>query len=324
MITTVVGSYPKIGVKTRAPNLRTAIGRFDRGEISGDELRGVKEEVTEEVIQEQTDAGIELITDGQVRWDDAQTYFASKISGFTLSGLLRYFDTNTYYRQPVAEGPISWREPITVEDFQFAVAHSSRPVKPVITGPYTLARLSRTEHHADLTHLALELAETLNREAQELEKSGATVIQFDEPAILKWPEDYPLFREVAARLTRGLNSTLCLYTYFGDVAAIGAGFFQLPFQVFGLDFVRGPANWETLKEFPRDRWLAMGIMDARNTKLETVEELVEAVRRAKQFVPLSHLYVNPNCGLEFLPREVAQRKLTRLVEGAKRAQEMLQ
>ena len=68
----------------------------------------------------------------------------------------------------------------------------------------------------------------------------------------------------------------------------------------------------------------MGIMDARNTKLETVEELVEAVRRAKQFVSLSHLYVNPNCGLEFLPREVAQRKLTRLVEGAKRAQEMLQ
>ena len=182
MITTVVGDYPKIGANTRAPSLRTAIGRFDAGQISREELRRVEEEVTREIIAEQVEAGIDLVTDGQVRWEDGQTYFASRIGGFTINGLIRYFDTNTYYRQPVADGPLTWREPTVVEDFQFAVANSARPVKPVVTGPYTLARLSRSEHHPSLAHLVLELAEVLNQEAQELEKSGATIIQFDEPA----------------------------------------------------------------------------------------------------------------------------------------------
>ena len=323
MITTVVGNYPKIGAGAKAPNLRTAINRFDAGHLSQEELRQIADEVTREVIADQVEAGIELVTDGQVRWDDGQTPFARCIGGFSLNGLIRYFDTNTYYRQPVADGPLTWREPITVADFQFAVANSSRPVKPVITGPYTLARLSRTEHHPDLAHMVVELAEALNREAQELEKSGATIIQFDEPAIARHPEDYPLFREAMRRLTQGLAATLALYTYFGDVAPMAPDFFQLPFHTFGLDFVMGPANWKALKDFPQGRSLALGVVSARNTRLESVEELVEAVRRAASAVPPHHLYINPNCGLEFLPRESARQKLVRLVEAAKKAQEVL-
>ena len=323
MITTVVGNYPKIGPGTKAPNLRTAINRLDAGQITREEVRQIADEVTREVIAEQVETGIELVTDGQVRWEDGQTPFARCIDGLSLSGLIRYFDTNTYYRQPVAEGPLTWREPMTVADFQFAVANSSRPVKPVITGPYTLARLSRTDHHPDLAHMVVELAEVLNQEAQELEKSGATIIQFDEPAILKHSEDYPLFREAMRRLTQGLASTLALYTYFGDVVPMAPDFFQLPFHIFGLDFITGPANWKVLKDFPQGRSLGLGVVDARNTRLESVEELVEAVRRAASAVPPSHLYINPSCGLEFLPRESARQKLARLVEGAKKAQEAL-
>ena len=140
---------------------------------------------------------------------------------------------------------------------------------------------------------------------------------------MKHQEDYSLFREAMARLTKGLACTRCLYTYFGDVAGLAADFFQLPFQVFGLDFVGGTGNWEAVKAFPANRALAMGIVDARNTKLETVEWLVEAVRRVRPVVPLSRLYLNPSCGLDFLPREVAHQKLVRLVEGARKAQEVL-
>ncbi len=323
MITTMVGSYPKIGPNSKAPNLRAAIGRFDRGLISQDELRNVEEQVTTEIIQDQAQAGIDLVTDGQVRWDDGQTYFAGRIDGFSINGLIRYFDTNTYYRQPVAHGPLRWREPIALDDFRLAVANSPRPVKQVITGPYTLARLSRSDHHSDLTQLVTELAEVLNQEARELEANGATVIQFDEPAILKHPEDYHLFCDAMARLTRDLRATLCLYTYFGGIASLGAGFFDLPFHVFGLDFVMGPANWGSLNQFPADRSLALGIVDARNTRLETVEELVESVRRVVPFVSLDRIYLNPSCGLEFLPRDVAYNKLALLVEAARRAQEVL-
>ena len=126
-----------------------------------------------------------------------------------------------------------------------------------------------------------------------------------------------------ARLTRDLRATLCLYTYFGGIGSLGAGFFDLPFHVFGLDFVMGPDNWGSLDQFPADRSLALGIADARNTRLETVEELVESVRRVVPFVSLDRLYLNPSCGLEFLPRDGAYNKLARLVEAARRAQEVL-
>jgi 5-methyltetrahydropteroyltriglutamate--homocysteine methyltransferase len=323
VITTVVGNYPKIGPGTKAPNLRTAISRLDRGEIAQEELHRVEGEVTKEIIEEQVRAGIDLVTDGQARWDDGQTYLASRIQGFTINGLRRYFDSNTYYRQPVAQGPLTWKEPITIRDFQFAVANSPRPVKPVLIGPYTLARLSRSEHHSSLAPMVMELAEALNQEALALARAGATIIQFDEPAILKHKGDYPLFQEAMGRLARGLTPTLALYTYFGDVAGLAPDFFRLPFQVLGLDFVTGPGNWKAVRDFPGEKALALGIMDSRNTKLETVEELVEAVRQARRAVPLDRLYLNPSCGLEFLPRETAYRKLVRLVEGAQKAREAL-
>ena len=323
MITTVVGSYPKIGAGPKGQRLRTAISRSDRGRITAEELRQVQAEVTEEVIGEQVEAGIDLVSDGQVRWDDGQTYFARGIEGFTVTGLLRYFDTNTYYRQPVATDRLAWREAITVSDYRHASACSARPVKAVITGPYTLARLSRSEHHADIGSMALELSEALNQEARALEESGATFIQFDEPAILKHPEDYSLFEESMGRLTAGLGATLALYTYFGDAGALYPRLFELPFQVFGLDFVMGAANWDAVREVPDGVCLGLGVVDARNTRLESVEELVAAVRWAKERVPLDRLYVNPSCGLEYLPRDRAYQKLVRLVEGVNTAKEVL-
>ena len=323
MITTVVGSYPKVGAGPKGQRLRTAISRSDRGRITPEELQQVQHEVTEEVIGEQVEAGIDLVSDGQVRWDDGQTYFARGIAGFTVTGLLRYFDTNTYYRQPVATDRLSWREAITVSDYQHAAACSERPVKAVITGPYTLARLSRSEHHADTGSMVMELSETLNQEARALQESGATVIQFDEPAILKHAEDFPVFQEAMQRLTEGLSATLALYTYFGDVGGLYPKLFDLPFQVFGLDFVAGAANWNVVREVPDGVCLGLGVVDARNTRLESVEELVEAVRWAKERVSLDRLYVNPSCGLEYLPRDRAYQKLVRLVEGVSRAKEVL-
>ena len=323
MITTVVGSYPKVGPGPGGQRLRTAISRSDRGRITPEELQQVKAEVTAEVIGEQVDAGIDLVSDGQIRWDDGQTYFARGLWGFTVTGLLRYFDTNTYYRQPVATDRLAWREAITVADYRHALECSARPVKAVITGPYTLARLSRSEHHADTGSMALELAEALNQEARALEWSGATVIQFDEPAILKHPEDFPVFQEAMQRLTQGLSATLALYTYFGDVSGLYPQLFDLPFQVYGLDFVMGPANWSVVREVPDGVGLGLGVVDARNTRLESVEEVVESVRWAAERVPLDRVHVNPSCGLEYLPRDRAYQKLVRLVEGVNRAKEVL-
>ena len=323
MITTVVGNYPKIGPGTKAPSLRNAINQFDRGRITEEELRRVEDEVTREVIQEQIDAGIDLVTDGHIRWDDGQTHFAQRIKGFSIGGIIRYFDTNTYYRHPTAESKLERNGPIGVQDFTYAQAHSSRPVKAVLTGPYTLARLSQLGCYEDLASLAMDLAGILNQEARALEEAGATVIQFDEPAILKFKDDLPLLKKTSEVVTQGLGVKTVLCTYFQDVSGLTPELYMLPFKVFGLDFAWGPGNFQLLDDFPQDKELVMGFLDARNTRMESVEEIVEAVRRVMPKVSLDRISLSPSCGLDFLPRKNAREKLARLVEGARSAQEAL-
>jgi len=322
LITTVVGNYPKIGPGTKAPNLRTAISRGDRGETTPEQIQGIRAEVTAEVISDQIQAGIDLVTDGLIRWDDGQTYLARAISGFSFTGLIRYFDTNTYFRQPVVDGLLKWTAPITVADYEFAAANSSKPVKAVLTGPYTLARLSQDQKYHDQKKLVLDLAEVLNQEAKALQKAGASVIQFDEPAILKHKDEFPLFQEAMDRLTKGLKPTLALYTYFDDISGVYPAFLKLPFQIFGLDYVMGKANWDVVTDVPSDVSLGLGVVNARNTKMETEAEIGDAIKRIAPIVPLDRLYINPNCGLEFLPRETAYQKLVRMVEGSKKAAEV--
>ena len=323
MITTVVGNYPKLSAEPQAPSIRRAISRFDTGKISKEELNGVADEVTREAIQEQIDAGLDLITDGQIRWDDAQTYLARGINGFGTTGLLRYFDTNTYFRQPIAQKKVEWAGPITVNDFKFARGFSSVPVKPVITGPFTLGYLSQQGSYDDVATLVLDLAHILNREALALEEAGATIIQFDEPAFLGHKDEFSLLQEASAIVTQGLRVKTAIYTYFKDVSGIHRQFFELPFQVFGLDFVMGRANYELIQNLPPEKELGAGIVDARNTRMETVDELVGSIRNITRHVSPDRLHLNPSAGLEFLPRVTARAKLERLVEGAKKAQEAL-
>jgi len=319
LITTAVGNYPKIGQPAQAPSLRTAIAKFDVGDITLEEFRRVENETTREVLQQQCDAGLDLVTDGQIRWDDGQTYVTRSIQGFSINGLIRYFDTNTYYRHPIAEAKLEWPGPILVRDYHFAVEHSSRPVKAILPGPFTLAHLSQPGCYPDLRSLALELAHILNQEALALQQAGAPLIQFDEPAIGKWKTEFRLLKETS----EGLTTKTAIYTWFRDIAGLEPDFFHLPFQVFGLDFVWGPKNWEAIKRFPQEKELGLGIVDARNTQMESVDEIVEALRRAATHIAPGQLHVNPSCGLDYLPRKNAYQKLVRLVEGVSRAQEVL-
>ena len=323
MQTTVVGNYPKIPNRPRPARLRQAIARFDRGEISREELRAVEDDVTREVIDEQVEAGLDLISDGQVRWEDDQTYFARGLSGVSINGLVRFFDSNTYFRQPVVRGPVAWTGPITVDDYRFASGYGPRPVKAVLPGPYTLARLSLDEHYHSLEACAMAYAEALNREALALQEAGAPIVQLNEPSILKYKMDLPLFRRAIERALDGVSTSRALYVYFGDVEGLYPQLLELPIDILGLDFVAGAPNSDLLKSVPFTKTLGLGIIDARNSKLESVEQIVGWLRRIQEIVPLERVHLSPGCGLEFLPREVAQAKLARMVEGAHRAQEVL-
>ena len=323
MFATVVGSYPKVPNRPRPARLRNAINKLDRGAITQAELDTVADEVTIEALEEQAAAGLDLVTDGQIRWEDEQTYFARELAGISINGLIRWFDTNMYYRQPVVEGAVTWQKPVTVRDYSFAVEHSAKPVKPVLTGPYTLARLSVDKHYHDNESLALALAEALNQEAKALEQAGATLIQFNEPAILKQKDDFASFAAICKRLVDGLTAETSLYLYFGDAEGIYPQLLELPFDLIGLDFVMGAANEALLRSAPFTKKLGLGIVDARNTRLESPEQIAERIRSLSDGIDPENVHVSPSAGLEFLPREVAQEKLRLLAEGVRKAEGVL-
>ena len=319
MIATSVGHYPKLGDRPGQQRLRQAIARVDRGEAGPDEIARAADEMTIAAIREQEEAGLDLVTDGQIRWQDPITYLARSLEGFRITGLLRWFESNTYYRQPVVVGPVGWTGPILAADLAFARAHAARPVKAVVTGPYTIGTLSDP---GELGHrrLVLDLARALNQELQALAAAGPAWIQVDEPAIVdnpsvRYPRDFDLFREAMAVLTDGVDAPLALATYHGHAADV-PGLLELPFELFGFDFVQGEANWRLLATWPRGKTLGLGVVDARNVRMEDQRWLADQVARAAEAAGGDRVQVSPSCGLEFLPRDVARRKLELVARAA--------
>jgi 5-methyltetrahydropteroyltriglutamate--homocysteine methyltransferase len=321
VITTVIGSYPKIPDLPAPGKWRSAVEKFQKGQLDAAALRAVEDEVTREAIADQVEAGVDLITDGQIRWEDGQTHFARKLRGFSINGLQRYFDTNVYFREPVAEGPVEWAEPITVEEFAFARTHSTRPVKAVVTGPFTLAMLSRNAHYPTQEAFVAALAGALNAELRALAAAGAGVIQVDEPALCQRKDAFGMFAAAMRTLLEGVSAKTILCTYFGDIGGVYPQLLELPFDVIGLDFVAGHRNWDVIRSAPFTKELQFGLLDARNTRVETTDEITAAVRRVAEIVPPERVMLAPSAGLEFLPHGVARKKLRALVAGAHAAAE---
>src|SRR3990172_662880 len=177
------GSYPKLCDDPKAVNLRRALTRFDKGEITSEGLNQAYRDTIARVVKEQEQAGLDIVTDGQIRWDDTVTPFARQIEGMEIGGLTRYFDNNFYYRRPRVKGQMAFKGPATVEDFRLASSLTKRLVKPVIVGPYTFAQLTQDDYYRDIEKFTLELARILRSEAEALEEAGAKLLQIDEPSL---------------------------------------------------------------------------------------------------------------------------------------------
>lgn len=320
MRTTVVGTYPRIGERSEEQSLRRGIARFEKGEIAEADLRTLEQEVVQAVLREQNDAGIDLVTDGQISWYDSQSRLAGKLSSIDIGGLVRYFDTNTYYRQPVVRGPVAWTEPVLLDEWKFAQSHSRAPVKAVLTGPVTLASLALDKHYRTKEALALDLAAALADEVGALVRAGASHVQIDEPILTRHPEDASLVVEALERIrSRKGKASLTLFTYFGSVAGIYADLLDAPADVLGLDLVQGAATWSALERHGSKKPLVLGLIDARNTKEEDPAAIAKRLLALKGSVDLKTSYLSPSNGLDFLPRDRARRKLRILRDAATKA-----
>jgi 5-methyltetrahydropteroyltriglutamate--homocysteine methyltransferase len=326
MFATLAGAYPRTPLPGKPFRLRAAYGQLERGEIDDAGFRAVQDELVREVIGEQADAGLELLTDGQVRWDDPLSPLSHGLAGLEATGLLRWFDTNTYFRQPRANRAPTWRGPITLEDWRVAASATTLPVKQCLVGPYTLGRLADAADVGRET-LTLAAAEALNQEIRALVDAGVPVVQVDEYALTLIGRDDDaerrLFADAVGRLLAGVPEAahVSLAITMGSGPYAGSAIFDAPFRSYLFDLIAGPDNWKLVADAPGDRTVVAGVADARTTRADELESMVWAAHYAAstQRRGLDRVGVAPSTGLEYLPRDRAKAKIEALGQAARHA-----
>jgi 5-methyltetrahydropteroyltriglutamate--homocysteine methyltransferase len=310
--TTVIGAYPKISDEHQ--ELRRALHRHDRGELDGAGLSGAFDESTRWAIGELDWAGVDVINDGQVRWDDLLAPFARAWGGCERGPLERFYDNNTYFRQPVISGPITTEGTTLVRDFEFARGVARGQLKAAVCGPLTFATLAEDHHYRSLEDRTLAVADAIAAEIRGLGLAGATLVDVEEPALVAHPEHVAIARTAIERLAAA-GVPLALQTYFFPADALLDALAAFPVAQVGIDVrSRDTRVLEKLKTVRQT--VVLGIVDARNTRVETESELARFIEAALKRIPADHLWVAPTTGLEYLPHDVAVQKLKVLVAAA--------
>ncbi len=315
--TTVMGNYPKVSSDKNAPNLRNALNAFDQKKISAEELEKVYQTTIQRAVREQEEAGVDLPTDGQIRWDDIATFFARNFEGAQINGLIRFFDNNVYYRKPVITGELRQRgEPVAAREYRTASIHSRKRLKGVVVGPYTLAKMSVDEYYKDDERLVMTLAALLREEVLALEQAGAEYIQIDEPYLTWAPEGLSLAKRALTQMLSGVRAKKILALYFGSIKPLVPALYDFPVDIFAVDTVSKPENMKLLSSAPLTKGIVAGCFDARNIKLEPKVELL-AIYKQLTAQGRPEVFVSPSAGLEFLPHADAVAKLKWMVKTVK-------
>lgn len=310
--TTAVGSYPKPAylLEARRKHLRNQLGR--------DELAALERRATTEWIRIQEELGMDLLVDGEQYRGDMVAYFADEMAGFAIAGLVRSYG-NRYYPKPVVVGPVGRKAPVTVSWFKYAQSLTSRPVKGMLTGPYTIAEWSFNEHYPTRRALVLELARAIHDEVLDLERAGARYIQIDEPAIHTRPEEeFDLAREAMEIVTDGISAYTVTHICYGDVPKIYPAMLRLAVDQLDLALKNEEfALLETFRTAPFTKDIGLGVVDAHSHRIESVEEVADGIRRTLAVIPAEQIYVSPDCGLKTRTVDETIGKLRVMVEGTK-------
>lgn len=318
--TTVVGSYPKM------PEAEEALRRRRAGSITEEEFRSLVEKAIKAVVEDYLWAGVDIISDGEQSREDMVVFFAENIRGYEPGDWVRVFD-NVYFRKPVIASKLEWVKPMTVSDWLYASSISrGRPVKAILTGPYTMYEWSFDLHYRDRREAVLELARILRREVEEYVRLGARYIQVDEPALSTRPtrEDAELLKEALDVMLRGVEAKRILHVCYGRLERILPYILDYPVDQFDLEMKNsGFRLLRYLKEYGYNKEIGYGVVDVHSTRVETVAEVKEAIDLLMKadIVGPEKVYVDPDCGLKRLPRGIAREKLRVMAEAARLARE---
>jgi len=310
--TTTVGSFPK------PKELLDARQKFIAGKLKLADLRPLEEEATRFWIKTQEELGIDVLVDGEMYRGDMATHFAQNLDGFRISGLVRSYG-NRYYRKPIITGKIKWRGPITVDWWKFAQNLTKKPVKGMVTGPYTMMDWSFNEHYPNRREACLDMARALHEEVKDLAKAGAKIIQVDEPALSARPEELLDFIAEALNIvTKGVNAYFITHSCYGAFEFIYPDMLKLPIDNFDLEMSNSELDLvEIFRKHPFTKDISFGVVDVHSHVIEDVETVEKHINRALEVLKPEQLWIDPDCGLKTRTTEETIAKLKVLVKATK-------
>lgn len=307
--TTVIGSYP------RPEWLKESIRMYNEGKITESQLKQRFDDAVLLVIKEHELAGVDIITDGEMRRDEMVEYFAERLDGFKFYGDVRVWGT-AHYRKPAVVGKIRYVAPLLLEEFAFTRRSTTKRLKITITGPYTLTDWCYNEYYSTKQELAFDLARAVNQEVLALQRAGADFIQIDEPALPTHEGELEWAKDVFNEAVRGVGVKTAIHVCYGDYTRILPYVDEFNTSQFALEFAnRGFKDLELFKRFDYNKEIGFGVIDVHNPRVESPEEVASALRKALEVFDQEMVYVNPDCGLKLLPKDVAFKKLKAMVDG---------
>jgi 5-methyltetrahydropteroyltriglutamate--homocysteine methyltransferase len=324
--TTVIGSYsfPKwLGVVRE-------LGA--EGKLTAAEVEEAHDAAVRSAIMDQESAGVDIITDGELRRETMVNFFSARIHGFDMSGKMKpigNLDASIQMNDPIVVNKVRRRDGLGMEaHFAFLQAHATHATKVCVTGPQMLAKRATNEFYPSDKELVFDLADVLNEELKNLVKTGCTFIQIDEPVWVGYPADLPWLVESFNRLVKGVEAKTALHVCYGNyqLKKLFSGQYDELFPAIletdadqiSMEFaVSHGVGLELFSRYKTDKEIVVGVIDVKSEDVETPAVVVERIRQALEFIPAKKMYISPDCGMKFMPRHRAFGKLKAMVDGTR-------
>jgi 5-methyltetrahydropteroyltriglutamate--homocysteine methyltransferase len=331
LLTTVVGSYPQpdwlVDRQMLGSRLPPRVRAREIWRVAPEHLEQAQDDATIVAIRDLEHAGIDIVTDGEIRRESYSNRFATALDGMDLDHPGTALD-RTGHPNPVPRvvGPIKRTRPVEVRDVQFLRSHTDRRIKATLPGPFTMSQQAQDDYYHDEAALAMALAVAVNEEIRDLFAAGADVVQIDEPYLQARSEKARRFAIPAInRALEGIEGTTALHTCFGYAHIVHDRPNGYPFlselaataaKQISMESAQQKVDLSVLRDL-KEKTLIVGVIDLSDeSPVEDVDTVAGRIRNALRFVDPRRLILAPDCGMKYLPREKAFAKLSALSRAA--------
>jgi 5-methyltetrahydropteroyltriglutamate--homocysteine methyltransferase len=326
----LVGSYPQpewlIDRAKLAGRFPPRVRAKELWRVAPDLLAEAQDDATVVAIRAQERAGLDVVTDGEIRRESYSNHFATALEGVDVDNPGTALDRSGHPNPvPRVVGPISRPHPVQVRDLEFLRANTDRPVKMTVPGPFTMSQQAQIEHYADPAEAAMGYADAVNAEIRDLFAAGADVVQIDEPYMQARPEAAREYGVAALqRALEGVTGRTAVHICFGYAAIIherpsGYSFLpelaDVPVQQVSIETAQSGLDLGVLRDL-RDKTVILGVIDLSTPEIETAETVADRVRRAFDYLPPEQVVIATDCGMKYLPRDSANGKMRAMADAA--------